>query len=129
MPIDQLQTLMMNDSFEIEIDTFYNYYEIGYSMSGFLYNSRGIPESRCHISHLKAKYFEVCRNRYLKSSDCEAISNYGGSYSYYSIHQFENFLKKIKDEVACTQYDFDQLKVLRVNKKYTQNKKKSLLIW
>ena len=124
MPIDQLQTLMMNESFEAEIDTFYNYYEIGYSMSGFLYNSRGEPEFTDH----KGKYFEVCRNRYLKRSDYEAISNYGGSYSYYSIHQFENFLKKIKNEVAFTNYDFE-LKVLRVNKKYTQNQKKSLLIW
>ena len=117
MPIDQLQTLMMNESFEIEIDTFYNYYEIEYSMSGFSHTS------------LKGKHFEVCRNRYLKRSDYEAISNYGGSYSYYSIHQFENFLKKIKADVANTNYDFDELKVLRVNKKCTQNKKKSLLIW
>ena len=129
MPIDYLQALMMNESFEAEIDTFYNYYEIEYSMSGFLYNSRGIPESRCHKSHLKGKYFEVCRNRYLKSSDYEAISNYGGAYSYYSVQQFENFLKKIKDEVADTNYDFDQIKVLRVNKEYTQNQKKLLLIW
>jgi len=118
MPIDYLQTLMMNQSFEAEIDTFFNYYEIGYSMSGF----NMPPESSGHHTY---KYFEVCRNRYLKQG---GISNYGGSYSYYSIHQFENFLKKVKDEVANTKYDFDQLKVLRVNKKCTQNKRKSLWI-
>ena len=115
MPIDYLQALMMNQSFEAEIDTFYNYYEIEYSMSG--------------IKNSPGKYFEVCRNRYLKSSDYEAISNYGGSYSYYSVQQFENFLKKIKDEVANTNYEFDQINVLGKNGIYTQNERKSLLIW
>ena len=101
MPIDPLQSLMMNESFEAEIDTFFNYYEIEYKRGG--------------IKNAPGKYFEVCRNRYLKSTDYEGISNYGGAYTYYSIHQFENFLNKIKDEVAYTNYDFDEIKVLRVN--------------
>ena len=98
MPIDPLQSLMMNQSFKAEIDSIYHYYHIEYSMSGV----------RDYISNewIKNKYFEVNRSRYLILSDYECISNYPST-DYYSIEQFENLLKKVQKEIEKTHQDYN----------------------
>jgi len=112
MPIDPLQSLMMNQSFKAEIDSYYYYYHIEYSMSGV----------RDYISNewIKNKYFEVNRSRYLKGYDYECISNYPST-DYYSFEQFENLLEKVQKEIEKTHQDYN-LHVYEVNEKTVANK-------
>lgn len=116
MPIDTLQTLMMNQSFEIEIDSI-KYYRINYSMSGF--TMPPIPESRCHHTHLKGKYFEVCRvpDEY-KYYGCPRELKKHSKYFYYSIEQFEKFLENLESEK-----DKFEINVLRMNWKWKAHPK------
>jgi hypothetical protein len=112
MPIDQLQSLMMNESFKAEIDSYYYYYHIEYSMSGI--------RDWCSNERIKNKYFEVSRSRYLKGSDYECVSNYPST-NYYSIEQFEKLLEKVQKEIEKTHQDYN-FKVYEVNEKTVANK-------
>ena len=106
---------MMNQSFEIEIDS-RKYYRINYSMSGF--TMPPIPESRCHHTHLKGKYFEVCRVSDEYKYACPRDLKKYSCYRYYSICDFEKFLENLESKIG----EFE-INVLRVNWKWKSHPK------